>query len=151
MCAGLRLDATKLVALGGVATLRTQYVAAVTVPARACLFGALLAHALDEEEEQGGATGSPGRQLDRRRVGSWAMDAGMAEAAWVPFRLLTTGFAAPMVRVRVLPTLSLIGRVGPVARPLVSNTARFVKPTLVGKSYSSRQGPKVATIPQPCR
>jgi hypothetical protein len=113
-----------MVALGGVATLRTQYVAAVTVPARAHLFGALLAHALEEEEEE--TTGSPGRQLDRRRVASWAMDAGMAEAAWVPFRLLTTGFAAPMVRVP--HTRSLSDRMGTVAKPLVSNTARRQPP-----------------------
>lgn len=119
VCEGLRLDATQLVALGGVGTLRTQYMAAVTVPARAYLFGSLLAHALEEEE---GMTGSPGRHLDRQRVASWAMDAGMAEAAWVPFRMLTTGFAAPMVR--MLPTRSLGVWVGPIARALVSNTAR---------------------------
>jgi hypothetical protein len=124
LCEGLRLDVTQMVALGGVATLRTQYLAAVTVPARACLFGALLAHALEEEEE---TTGSPERQLDRRRVASWAMDAGMAEAAWVPFRLFTTGFAAPMVRVP--HTLSLRDWMAAVAKPLVSNTARRHQPT----------------------
>ena len=52
-CAGLRLDTSRLAALGGVAVLRSQYVAAESVPARAHLFGALLGVVVGARADEG--------------------------------------------------------------------------------------------------